>query len=83
MEPNGDGWTLAPYRWRAIAAASVSLISVDLPDPDTPVTQVSSPTGMRKSTFCRLLPRAPDSSSQCSPGGIRAGGTSIRMRRDR
>jgi hypothetical protein len=31
----------------AAAAYSVSLISVDLPEPETPVMQVSRPTGIR------------------------------------
>ena len=48
-------------RWMACAAAvySVSLTSVDLPEPDTPVTQVSRPTGKSTLTFLRLLPLAP------------------------
>ena len=40
----------------------VSLIKVDLPEPDTPVTQVKRPMGMVKSTLRRLLPRAPNNS---------------------
>lgn len=35
------------------------LISVDLPEPETPVMQVNRPTGISRLTFCRLLPRAP------------------------
>ena len=34
-------------------------MSVDLPEPETPVTQVRSPSGSSSVTFCRLLPRAP------------------------
>jgi hypothetical protein len=45
--------------WRATAAYSVSLTRVDLPEPDTPVTQVSRPTGKSTLTFFRLLPLAP------------------------
>ena len=35
------------------------MTSVDLPPPDTPVTQVKSPSGIVAVTFFRLLPRAP------------------------
>ena len=35
------------------------MISVDLPPPETPVTQVNSPSGIVAVTFFRLLPRAP------------------------
>ncbi len=34
-------------------------MSVDLPEPETPVTQVNRPTGSSSVTFLRLLPRAP------------------------
>ena len=34
-------------------------MSVDLPEPDTPVTQTNRPTGRCSVTFCRLLPVAP------------------------
>jgi len=54
------------------------LISVDLPDPDTPVTAVNSPAGMSKSTFLRLLPVAPRSFSSIFGFGLcRVFGTSI------
>ena len=35
------------------------MTSVDLPPPETPVTQVKSPSGIVAVTFLRLLPRAP------------------------
>ena len=35
------------------------MISVDLPDPDTPVTATKQPSGMSTSMFCRLCSRAP------------------------
>ena len=35
------------------------MTSVDLPPPETPVTQVKSPSGIVAVTFFRLLPRAP------------------------
>src|SRR5690606_41387131 len=46
---------------RAVAARGnrVSLIRVDLPEPDTPVMQVNTPMGMSRSTLRRLLPLAP------------------------
>src|SRR5690242_10703222 len=34
-------------------------MSVDLPEPETPVTHTSRPTGRARSTLLRLLPRAP------------------------
>jgi hypothetical protein len=43
--PCGATSAWLPYSLRATAAYSVSLTSVLLPEPDTPVTQVSSPTG--------------------------------------
>ncbi|CNV10409.1 Uncharacterised protein [Salmonella enterica subsp. enterica serovar Bovismorbificans] len=57
---------------------SVSLISVDLPEPETPVIQVNSPTGSVRVTSFRLLPRAPVSLSTFSGfAGTRCFGTSI------
>ncbi len=52
------GMDLAPLSLRAAAAARTSLTSVLLPEPDTPVTTVSRPTGKRASTSRRLLARA-------------------------
>jgi hypothetical protein len=43
----------------AAAAYKVSLTKVDLPEPDTPVTQVSRPTGNATVTLRRLWPLAP------------------------
>ena len=37
----------------------ISFTSEDLPDPDTPVTQVNVPSGMAASTFFRLFSDAP------------------------
>src|SRR5258708_13116079 len=34
-------------------------MSVDLPEPETPLTHTSSPTGSARSMFLRLFPRAP------------------------
>ena len=41
----------------------MSLISEDLPEPETPVTQVNRPRGMRASMSLRLCWRAPSTTS--------------------
>ncbi|MCY1556528.1 hypothetical protein D9M68_932850 [compost metagenome] len=43
----------------------MSFTSVDLPEPETPVTQVSRPTGKATLTFFRLLPVAPTTRISC------------------
>ena len=43
---------------RASDLYNVSISKVDLPPPETPVTQVNVPSGISASTFLRLLPRA-------------------------
>src|ERR1700736_6894389 len=56
-------WAPARCRVRcrrlATALYSTSLTSVDLPEPDTPVTQVRTPRGTLTSMFCRLCSEAP------------------------
>ncbi len=47
------------FNWVATARNRVSLISVDFPEPDTPVTQVNSPRGNSAVTFFKLLAVAP------------------------
>jgi hypothetical protein len=42
---------------RAATGKRVSLIRVDLPEPETPVMQQKVPTGISASTAFRLLPR--------------------------
>src|SRR5689334_18845077 len=51
-------------------------MSVDLPEPETPVTQIRPPRGMRTSTFLRLFSRQPFSSRDARLGstGRRVGG---------
>ena len=74
----------APLSFSATCRNSVSLISVDLPEPETPVTQVMRPNGMSTLTLRRLLPVAPTIRSRrffC--GGVRSSGTSMRLRPDR
>ena len=55
----------------------VSFISVDLPLPDTPVTQMSFPKGNSTSTFFRLFPFAPLSHKDFPLPGRRSAGISI------
>ena len=53
----------------------MSLTSVDLPDPLTPVTAVSTPSGIATSMFFRLFSRAPriDELALESPAAARVG----------
>ncbi|MNR01831.1 hypothetical protein D3C85_1176530 [compost metagenome] len=75
---------VAPFSAVALKGNRVLLISVDLPEPDTPVTQVSRPIGISRSTLRRLLPRAPLSDSvSFLLRGVRLAGTSIFTRPDR
>ena len=59
------------------ARISTSCTSVLLPLPDTPVTAVTAPSGMRRSTPLRLCSRAPVSVSHCGPTRRRDSGTGI------
>ncbi|MNZ68457.1 hypothetical protein D3C78_867260 [compost metagenome] len=69
--PSSDSWAEAssevtPFSAVAASGNRVLLISVDLPEPDTPVMQVNRPRGISRSTLRRLLPRAPLSLSNLS-----------------
>jgi hypothetical protein len=77
MPSCGAGSALEPYSVFATAAYSVSLTSVDLPEPETPVTQTRSPSGSSRSTLFRLWPRAPRTTMRLLPGRLRNRGTSI------
>ncbi len=55
----------------------ISLTKVLLPEPDTPVTQVNKPKGMRTSKFFRLFSRAPNTSSHLPFVRRRFSGTAI------
>jgi len=55
----------------------MSLTSVDLPDPLTPVTAVSTPSGIVTSMFFRLFSRAPRITSSPLSAGRRACGVGI------
>src|SRR4051812_50207711 len=71
----GAGASLAPLILRAIALYSVSISKVDLPPPETPVTQVNRPSGISAVMFLRLLPRALTTfSERRGVGGRRPGG---------
>ena len=56
---------------------------VDLPEPDTPVTHTSSPSGSFSSTCLRLLPRAPLTTMFALPGRLRRAGKGIESSRAR
>ena len=53
------GTTRVPCSSFASAAYRMSLTSVDLPDPDTPVTAMKQPSGNATSTPRRLCSAAP------------------------
>ncbi|MNG05786.1 hypothetical protein D3C84_889960 [compost metagenome] len=75
---------VAPFSAVAVMGNRVLLIRVDLPEPETPVTQVSRPTGTSRLTCCRLLPRAPLSLSDFFLSrGVRWAGTWIFTRPER
>ena len=61
----------------------MSLTRVDLPDPDTPVTDTKHPSGMRTSTPRRWCSRAPRMVSQPASGWRRAAGTGMVFLPDR
>ena len=61
----------------------MSLTSVDLPEPDTPVTATKQPSGISTSMFLRLCSRAPLTTSQSLSGRRRISGTGIARRPDR
>ena len=61
----------------------MSLTSVDLPEPDTPVTATKQPSGNSTSMFLRLCSRAPRTTSDSSAGLRRSSGTGIERLPDR
>jgi hypothetical protein len=77
---------VAPFSAVALSGNRVLLISVDLPEPETPVTQVSRPIGISRSTLLQVVAaRALDLQQVVSPGsrGVRLAGTAIFTRPDR
>src|SRR6185437_873492 len=73
MRSCAAGASEAPFNLRATALYSVSIKSVDLPPPDTPVTQVNRPSGISASMPLRLLPRALTILSARRERGLRSG----------
>ena len=68
----------APLSLLASTDARMSLTSVDLPEPETPVTEVSTPSGNDTSISCRLCSRAPTTvSCRLRSIGRRMAGTSM------
>ena len=62
----------------------MSLTSVDLPEPETPVTATKQPSGKLTSMSLRLFSRAPWTvSSRPGVGGRRTAGTGIDLRPER
>ncbi len=72
--PRRDASCSASARWR------VSFTSVDLPEPETPVTTVKRRAEARSVTSCRLCSRQPASSSRAAPSGGRRSGAPMRLR---
>src|SRR3990172_8983463 len=56
-----------PSKWRSSWRCSTSATSVDLPEPDTPVTTVNVPTGMLTVRSARLCAVAPSIVTQRGP----------------
>ena len=78
------GGSFAPLILLASDAYRMSLTSVDLPDPLTPVTATKQPSGKATSMLRRLCSRAPSTtSSRPFCRGRRTVGTSICLRPDR
>ena len=73
-----------PGRMRARFSAAesfllmISLTSDDLPEPDTPVTHVSVPSGMLTSTLRRLFSRQPNTRRKFPFPARRCAGTAMR-----
>ena len=65
------------YNRAASASYKISLTSVLLPDPDTPVTTVSTPSGNATSIFFKLFAFAPRTVSQLPFGLRRSFGTGM------
>lgn len=56
------GFSFEPFISFAIVLYSTSFISVDLPDPETPVIHVNTPSGIFTFTFFKLFWVAPTTS---------------------
>ncbi len=75
---------VAPFSAVALSGNSVLLISVDLPDPDTPVTQVSRPIRISVVDVLQVVAtRALEGQRELLLRGVRLAGTAIFTRPDR
>ncbi len=77
------GRASVPYSSRATALWRISLTSVDLPDPDTPVTLISRPRGKATSMALRLCSAAPRTVIAPLPPPLLRSGTGIELRPER
>ena len=77
------GRVLARFRSAASRLNRISLTREDLPEPDTPVTQVKVPRGMDTSTPRRLFSAAPRMVRKFPLPLRRSVGTGILLRPDR
>src|ERR1700722_3760358 len=77
------GFSIERYRLCASERYRMSFTSVDFPEPETPVTTVSRPSGIETSTFFRLWPCAPRMAIALPLGERRVLGTPIFMRPER
>ena len=68
------------YTFCISARSSTSCTSVDLPEPETPVTATNSPSGIATSMFLRLCSLAPRIFSQRSLGARRICGVGMTRR---
>ena len=77
------GSALARCRCWASDRSKMSFTSVDLPDPDTPVTAIRHPSGNETSMSLRLCSRAPRTVTTSPSPGRRRAGTGIDRLPDR
>ena len=73
------GIILALFKSRARVLYKISLISVLFPEPETPVTQTSLPSGIFTFTFLRLFSAAPRISINFPLPSLRFSGTGITL----
>ena len=71
------GGTREPYTSAMSDRRRISFTSVDLPEPDTPVTQTNWPSGKVTSMSVRLCSRAPRTVMVLSVAGRRTAGTAM------
>lgn len=72
-----SGWMVSLYTWRCSMGYRVSLMSVLLPEPETPDTPMNILSGNSAFTFLRLLPWQPVSLIVFSVQGLLCAGISI------